>query len=76
MDASHSIGTLSEPIDHELLFLLLPLARVCICVYKRDDIVVDILLLSALVVQRYGVGCQMLKVGFDVRLGTARDAYM
>src|SRR6266404_186687 len=62
--ASHSISTFGDFVDYEVLYSLLPLARVCVCVNKREDIVVDIFLLPALVVQRYTMGCKRLKTGF------------
>jgi hypothetical protein len=71
----HPVGFLRECINNQFLILRPPFPHPLIRVDEKIDIVGNIILLSCLIVQRDGIGCQGLQGGSDIALEAARKAY-
>jgi hypothetical protein len=74
----HSVGFFGERLDNHFLVIVSLFFHHCLRVgiYDRSDIVGDIFLLTAFVVQGYPEMCQWCESGSEIKLRSAGDAHM
>src|ERR1700677_2427693 len=71
---SHSVCFLCQFLNDHSLIIVSPSLHPFVRANDRSDVIDDVFLLSAFVVERKLLGCQRLKRGANVELRTTRDA--
>ena len=73
-DPSHAISSFGKCLDDKLPILFAPSPYLRVRIDNRTDVIHDIFLLSALVMQGHAERCQNIKDTLYVDLGPTRDA--
>ncbi len=72
----HPVGPFGECLDNKPLIFLTPPPHPLVRIKDRTDVIDNVFLLSALVVEGDVVGCQRIKGGSYVDLGATCDIYV
>ena len=75
MGVLHAVSIFYEGINHQFLVLRAPPSVPWVLVDNRLDILLNVLHLSAFIVQGNGAESQGLENNLDVRLGSTSHAY-
>src|SRR6266849_4032674 len=73
-NASHAVSSLRKCLNDKLPILLAPSLHLRVRIDNRPDVIHDIFLLSAFVMQGHAKRCQRLEGTSYVELGSTRDA--